>query len=59
VSTDSCFGRIDKAAGVDDDDVGVGRMRRQLMPGCGELAHHYLRIDEVLGASEADETNFH
>ena len=34
-------------------------MRRQLMPVRGELAHHHLRIDEVLRASETDKTNFH
>jgi hypothetical protein len=25
----------------------------------GELAHHDLAVDEILGATEADETDFH
>jgi GNAT superfamily N-acetyltransferase len=28
------------------------------MPAGGELAHHYLAIDEILGATETDETDF-
>ncbi len=50
--------RIDKAARVDHDHIGVGWMRRQLMTRRGELAHHHLRIDEVLRASKTDKTNF-
>ena len=52
------LGRIDEAARVDHDHVGVGRMRRQLVALRGELAHHHLGIDEVLRATETDKTNF-
>ena len=52
------LGRIDKAAGIDHDNVGIRRMRRKLMAAGGELAHHDLSIDEVFGASETYETYF-
>src|SRR5262249_3201005 len=49
---------IDEAARVDDDHVCVRGMRRELVPAGGEVAHHDLGVDEVLRASEADETDF-
>ena len=48
-------GRLDEAAGVDDDHVrtvGVGTQRVAVL---GQLAEHALGIDQVLRAAEADE----
>src|SRR5262249_11217959 len=48
-------GRLDEAAGVDDDGggaVGVGGQRVAVL---GQLAEHALGVDEVLGAAQADE----
>ena len=45
------LGRIDEAARVDHDHIGIGRMRGQLVTLCGELAHHHLGIDEILRAA--------
>ena len=53
------LGRIDEAARVDHDHVGIGRMRRQLVTLRGELAHHHLGIDEILRATETNEAYFH
>ena len=52
------LGGIDEAARIDDDDVGVGRVRRQLVARGGQLAHHDFGIDEVLGTAETDKSNF-
>ena len=52
------LGGIDEAAGVDDEDVGIGGMRRQLVALRGELAHHDFGIDEILRAAETDKTDF-
>jgi hypothetical protein len=38
------LGGVDEATGVYYDHVGVGGVRRQLMAGTGELAHHHLCI---------------
>ena len=53
------LGRIDEAAGVDHQDFGVARLRRQLVPALRQMAHHHLCIHEVLRASETYKTNFH
>ena len=42
-----------------DDDVGVLRGGREGVAGGGDIAHHDLGVDEILGATEADKTDFH
>ena len=49
---------LDEAAGVDDEHVGLARARREFVAGARKNAHHHLAIHEVLGASQADESNF-
>ena len=51
------FGRVDKAAGVDDEDLGIFGTRSQVCAGAVEQAHHDLGVDEVLGTPR--ETNLH
>ncbi len=58
VSTDSFLAGIDEAAGVDDQHVGLVGMRRQLVALGRKLAHHDFAIDEVLGATQTDKTDF-
>ena len=48
-------GRLDEAAGVDDDHVGAVGVRRQGVAVLGQFAEHALGIDQVLGTAEADE----
>ena len=50
-------GRGDKGAGVDQDDVGVVGIVREGQALGHEHARHDLRVDEVLGAAEADQTD--
>ncbi len=52
------LGRIDEAAGVDYQHVGVARLWRELVAARGQMAHHDLGIDEVLGAAETYKSNF-
>ena len=52
------LGRVDKATGVDDDRVSLAGVRGHLITICFELAHHHLAIDEVLGTTETDKSNF-
>ncbi len=52
------LGRVDEAAGVDHQHVGVAGMRRQLVAAGHQLAHHDFAIDEVFGTTQADETDF-
>ena len=52
------LGRIDEAAGVDDEHVGLIGMRRELVPARGELAHHDFAVDQILGTAQADKTDF-
>ena len=52
------LGGFDEAAGVDDQDFGVVGARRQFVAFARENAHHDLAVDEVLGASEGDKTDF-
>ena len=52
------FCGIDEAAGVDDEDVGLIRMRRQLMPVRGELPHHDFAVHEILGTAQTDKADF-
>jgi hypothetical protein len=52
------FGRIDKTAGIDDQNICLIGMGRQFVAMGGEFAHHDFTVDEILGATEADETDF-
>ena len=51
--------RIDKAARIHDQRFGISRIARKLMPARFKDAHHHLAIDEVLRATQTNETNFH
>ena len=53
------FGGIDKAAGVDDDHLGIAGLRRELVSAFSQMAHHHLCVDEVLGAAETYKSYFH
>ena len=52
------FGRINEAAGVDYDDVGVGGLRREFVTSRDELAHHDLCVNKVLRAAETYKSDF-
>ena len=52
------LGRVNKRAGIYHDHVGVFGARRDLRSAGLQHAHHYLAIDEVLGAAQADKPNF-
>ncbi len=45
-------GRLDEAAGVDDDDIGPVGVRSQGVAVLGQLAEHALGIDQVLWAAK-------
>ena len=49
-------GRLDEAAGVDDDDVGPVGVGDEGVAVLGQLAEHALGIDGVLRAAEGDES---
>ena len=51
------LGGVDKGAGVDDDDLGVGGVGGELGAVVVEQAHHDLGVDEVFGAAERDEAD--
>ena len=46
------FGAVDKAAGVDNDDLRVRRVIRERMSGVADERHHLLGVDEVFRAAE-------
>ncbi len=48
-------GRVDKAAGVDDHQVGRVRIGDQHVAVLGQQAKHPLRVDQVLWAAQAHE----
>ena len=48
-------GRLDETAGVDNNHVGAVRVGSKCVPVLGQPAEHALRIDQVLGAAQADE----
>ena len=52
------LGGVDETAGVDDQDVGLVGMVRQLVASGDELTHHDFTIDEVFGTAQTDETDF-
>ncbi len=45
------LGRVDKTAGVYDQDFSLFRMGGQSRAGAIEQAHHHLGVDEVFGAA--------
>ena len=52
------FGGTDEAAGVDDDDVRVCFVVRDLVVIAAEQAEHALGVDEILRAPETDDVDF-
>jgi hypothetical protein len=52
------LGGIDKTARVYDQDVGLIRMRRQLVPAGGKLPHHYFAVDKIFGTAQTDKSDF-
>src|SRR5579863_7083504 len=50
-------GRVDEAAGVDDEDFGVLGARGKARAGAVEQAHHDLAVDEVLGAAQRNKAH--
>ena len=53
------LGRVDEAAGVDDDDLGVARSLTVLGAASDELREVALAVDGVLVAAEGDEADSH
>jgi hypothetical protein len=53
------LGRVDERAGVHHEDVGVGRVVRQLVTRLLSEPEHHLGVDEILRTTEGDETNLH
>ena len=51
------LGRVDEAAGVDDEDLGLFGMGGEASAGAVEQAHHHLRVDEVFGAAQRNEAH--
>ena len=52
------LGVVDEGARVDDDDVGVRGVGRDLVTRVARKAEHDLAVDEVLRATEGNEANF-
>jgi len=52
------LGRIDESAGVDQHDVGLVGLGGEFVAVALGIAEHDLGIDEVLGATEADQADF-
>src|SRR6202008_1355582 len=50
--------RSDKAAGVDDEDLGFVGVRGKLISVSREDAHHHLAVHKVFGASQTDDSSF-
>ena len=51
------FGWLDESAGVDDDDIGVFRVVREVVAVELEEVVHALGIDGVFGAAQGDEVD--
>ena len=47
-------GRLDEAAGIDQQEIGGGRLPGDLPAGPGEAPQHDFRVHQVLGAAQAD-----
>src|SRR5262249_25383920 len=52
------LGRIDKAAGIDDNDVCVPWFVRELVAAIGQLTHHHFRVYKILGTPKTDKADF-
>jgi hypothetical protein len=52
------FRRVDEAARVDHEHIGLIGMRGELVASGDELTHHDFTIDEVFGTAQTDETDF-
>ena len=53
------FRRVDEGAGIDDEHVGRGLVLDELVPSLARQSEHHLGVDEILGAAEGHESNFH
>ena len=53
------LGRVDERTRVHHQHVGLGGLARDLVPGTFGKPQHHLGIDEVLGAAEGNQSNFH
>ena len=51
------LGGVDKAARIDDNNLGVFRVRRQLRTVVVQHPHHHFGVDKILGAAERDEAH--
>ncbi len=47
-------GRLDEAAGIDQEEIGGGRLPGDLPAGAGEAPQHDFRVHQVLGAAQGD-----
>ena len=52
------LGRLDEAARVDNDDVGVSGARRQLVAPAGQDAEHHFAVHQVLGTAQTHHSHF-
>ncbi len=50
-------GRLDEAAGIDQQQIGGGRRTRHLPARPGEPPQHDFRVHQVLGAAKGDRVN--
>jgi hypothetical protein len=53
------FRGIDEGARVDDEHLGLGRVRGQCMSALLREPHHDLGVDQILRTAEGDETYLH
>ncbi len=45
------FGGVDKGAGVDDENIGLGGVGSEIHPSGAEVAEHDFRVDQIFGAA--------
>jgi hypothetical protein len=48
-------GRPDEAAGVENDDVGLGGVRDDFIPGYEKMAGHHFTVDQVFRTAEIND----
>ena len=48
---------MDEAAGVDETDIGVGRILGEYKAGARKIAEQAFGIDRILGAAKADKAD--
>ena len=53
------FGRLNKGAGVDDDNIRFGLIRCDLMPCRQQFVKHHFGIELVFGATKRNKSDFH